>query len=300
MVGVSFLGNNARYAQLSYEDATPVIEQIGHLPVTQVPATLDGFAASDFGSEVSRILRSISKRLSQPNQRFRIAIPSDWFHCYVLTVDPALDTAEKHAFLDWETSKRLGAFATWFTARYYPLGTDDESVEVLAILFPENLPEIFMEAARAARVTLQSLEPDIFASWNNVPKNFGTRYLIKFTDQTICVSQYEGQQFLGTGLFRYSRRKGLIQYLRGSVDNSRAKSFQGILKRLLKGTPPDKADIWIYGTPLPRQIRALSQSDGQYRLVAPLSEWEAAVRPEENVDRLTECQYAEAIGITRI
>jgi len=300
LVGVSFLGNNAMYAQLSYEDATPVIEQIGHLPVTQVPANIESLADPELGSEVNRVFRAISERLSPPDQHFRIAIPSEWLHCYLLTVDSTLETAEKRSFLDWESSQRLGTFASRFTARYYPLGERDESEEVLAILFPGDLPEVFLEAARSARVTVQSLEPDIFVSWNNVPKSFGTRYLIKFTDQTISVSQYKAQRFLGTGLFRYSRRKGLIQYLRGSVDNSRAKAFQTTLKGLLKGEPPKQAPVWIYGNPLPRQIRMLSQSDDHYRLVSPISGWEAAVRSGEGPDRLTECQYAEAIGITRI
>lgn len=299
MVGVSLLGNSAIYVQVIYETGIPVIEQAGHLPLAQIPASMEGLTDPKVRIEISRILQTISKRIHRRDPLYRIVIPSDWLHFYMIPVESSMTTEEKQSFLEWETSQRLGEFASHMTTRFYALEETDGIGNVLAVLFPSNLLTIFTEAAQSAAIRLQSIEPDIFASWNCVSLNPDTQYLLKFTSHSICVSQYEKRRFSGFGLFSYAKSKGVIKYLRGSVDNARAKNFQITLKRLLQGALPDNALVWMYGNPLPTQMRTLTERQKDCRLISPFSGWNAEVRQMEH-DEYPACTYTEAVGTIRI
>lgn len=299
MVGISFLGNNAVFAQLVRRDDGLKIDHYGEIRLQQVLASINDVRKKEFQSEVRRIFSHVQHRLISPDHTFSVIIPSEWLHYYFIPVHSSLKSEEKQLFLDWEFSQRLGEFAAQMDTRLFPFHQHEEQDAVLSVAFPQGLLELLTTVAGELDILIESVEIDLFAGWNNFPKDQEFQYLCKFTENTIGISQFHHHVFHGAGIFSLNQADDTVRYLRGCIDNTRAKHFQRILRSILTGHIPEHRLIWIYGTGFPSPLQSLGRSEDNVRVVRPFSDWGISMANTAVPDEYTECRFTEVAGVLR-
>ncbi len=296
MVGISFLGNNAVFAQLVRRDDGLKIERYGEIRLQQVLANIHDVRKNEFESEVRRIFSNVQHRLIFPDHTFSLIIPSEWLHYYFIPVYSSLKGEERQVFLEWEFSQRLGEFAAQMDTRLFPFPQHEEQNAVLSVAFPRGLLELFTTVAAELDIMIESVEIDLFAGWNNIPKDQEFQYLCKFTENTIGISLFHYHVFHGAGIFSLNAANDTVRYLRGSIDNTRAKHFQRILRSILTGYDPVHRIIWVYGTDFPASLESLRRSEDNLRVMRPFTDWGISMAPP---DEYTECRFTEVAGVLR-
>ncbi|HKJ69837.1 MAG TPA: hypothetical protein VKA68_17910, partial [bacterium] len=165
MVGISFLGNHAVFAQLVRRDDGLKIDDYGEVPLQQVLANISDVRKNDFQSEVRRIFADVQRRLTSSDRTFSLIIPSEWLHYYFIPVQSSLDDEGKQLFLRWEFSQRLGEFSNRLDTRLFPFEQHEDQDAVLFVAFPRGLLELLTTVATDLDILIESVEIDLFAGW---------------------------------------------------------------------------------------------------------------------------------------